>query len=110
MSNTSTQGDGKSQNQRGQLSLSQFMKQNRKSTFNSQKAQAITKSVGKFIAADLHPFSVVENPWFKQMMHELELRYVIPSQVHFSESVIPGLYEVRSEVFRGYAGCTITSN
>ena len=90
----------------GQFSGS--IKQSGKFMFNSQQVLSITKSVGNFIAVGLHYFSVVENPEFKQMLHELEHRCVIPSQIHFSQNVIPDLYD---EVglqgsFGGYAGCS----
>lgn len=66
-----------------------------KQTFagNSDLANAITNAFGVFIAADLRPYSVVENTGFKHMMKVTEPRYEIPSHPHLSQKVIPALYE-----------------
>ena len=60
--------------------------------FNSAKSQHITNAVGQFLAVDMRPFSVIESPGFKQMVHALDPRYKIPSRTHFSEKVIPDIY------------------
>ncbi|KAJ4949461.1 hypothetical protein JOQ06_020976 [Pogonophryne albipinna] len=64
------------------------------STFppNSEKAKAITQSVAAFIAKDLRPYSVVENAGFRHLLKTLEPRYKLPSRSHFTENVIPALY------------------
>lgn len=49
---------------------------------NSNRAKAITTSIGAFIASDLRPYSVVIEP-----------RYEVPSRPHFSQKVIPDLYK-----------------
>lgn len=59
----------------------------------SDRAKAITKSIGMFIAADMRPYSVVENKGFKNMVKVLEPRYEIPSRTHFSMKIVPDLYE-----------------
>ncbi|XP_057684886.1 E3 SUMO-protein ligase ZBED1 [Corythoichthys intestinalis] len=59
----------------------------------SDRAKAITNAVGVFIAADLRPYSVVENAGFKHMIKVIEPRYQLPSRPHFSQKIIPGLYE-----------------
>ena len=46
-----------------------------------------------FIAADMRPYSVVQNEGFKHMLKVLEPRYDIPSRTHFSEKIVPSLYE-----------------
>ena len=43
------------------------------------------------IAADMRPYSVVENAGFKNMLNVIEPRYNIPSRAHFSQTVIPAL-------------------
>ncbi|XP_033971454.1 zinc finger BED domain-containing protein 1-like [Trematomus bernacchii] len=64
------------------------------STFppNSEKAKKITQSVAAFIAKDLRPYSVVENTGFRHLLKTLEPRYKLPSCSHFTENVIPALY------------------
>lgn len=59
---------------------------------NAEKAKRITQSVAAFIAADLRPYSVVENPGFRHLLKTLEPRYKLPSRSHFTEKVIPALY------------------
>ncbi|KAJ4938907.1 hypothetical protein JOQ06_028373 [Pogonophryne albipinna] len=64
------------------------------STFppNSEKAKKITQSVAAFIAKDLRPYSVVENAGVCHLLKTLEPRYRLPSRSHFTENVIPALY------------------
>lgn len=45
------------------------------------------------IAKDMQPYSVVDNVGFQHMIKTLELRYEIPSRTHFSNKVIPDLYD-----------------
>ena len=42
-----------------------------------------------FIAADMRPYSVVQNEGFKHMLKVLEPRYDIQSQTHFREKIVP---------------------
>ena len=66
---------------------------------NNARAQEITRAIGYFIGKDLRPFSVVENEGFRLLMNTLEPRYRIPSRQHFSQVVVPKLYqEVRADV------------
>lgn len=60
---------------------------------NSDRAKGITNAIGVFIATDLRPYSVVENPGFKHMLNVIEPRYQVPSRPHFSQQVIPALYK-----------------
>lgn len=59
----------------------------------SDRAKAITNAIGVFIGADMRPYSVVQNEGFKHMLKVLEPRYNIPSRTHFSEKIVPDLYE-----------------
>ncbi|KAK7934311.1 hypothetical protein WMY93_005207 [Mugilogobius chulae] len=45
------------------------------------------------MATDLRPYSLVESAGFKYMMKIIEPRYQIPSRPHFSQKVVPALYE-----------------
>ncbi|XP_041834649.1 zinc finger BED domain-containing protein 4-like [Melanotaenia boesemani] len=60
---------------------------------HSDRAKAITNSIGVFIAMDLRPYSVVENAGFRHMLKVIEPRYEVPTQPHFSQKIIPSLYE-----------------
>uniref|UniRef100_A0A8C9WTI1 HAT C-terminal dimerisation domain-containing protein n=1 Tax=Sander lucioperca TaxID=283035 RepID=A0A8C9WTI1_SANLU len=59
----------------------------------SDRAKAITNAIGVFIGADMRPYLVVQNEGFKHMLKVLEPRYDIPSRTHFSEKIVPDLYE-----------------
>ncbi|XP_065103982.2 E3 SUMO-protein ligase ZBED1-like [Paramisgurnus dabryanus] len=59
---------------------------------SSARATAITRDIGVFIAADMRPFSVVENLGFRRLIRTLEPKYAIPSRTHFTRTVVPTLY------------------
>ena len=68
---------------------------------SSARATAITRDIGIFIAADMRPFSVVENQGFRRLLHTLEPKYTVPSRTHFTRTVIPNLYgESRNKVVK----------
>lgn len=46
---------------------------------NSHHAKAITASIARCFCKDIHPYSVVENTAFQEMINTLEPRYKIPS-------------------------------
>ena len=81
---------------------------------NIARAQEITRAIGYFIGKDLRPFSMVENEGFRLFMNTLEPRYRIPSRQHFSQVVVPKLYqEVRAhvvEVLRRADTVSMTTN
>ncbi len=82
---------------RKQLLLSAAFKQ--PLSDKSDRAIAITKALGMFIAKDMQPCSVIECEGFRQLMNVLEPRYNIPSRRHFGTTVIPKLYdETRGEI------------
>jgi uncharacterized protein YbcI len=56
------------------------------------KAQAITDAIGRFIACDLRPYSIVETSSFKKMFDVAQSKYAVPSRTHFSQTVIPSFY------------------
>ena len=60
---------------------------------NSTRSKVITNSIARFMVKNLRPYSVVENEGFRHLVKVLEPRYTMPSRSHFSESVIPKLYE-----------------
>ncbi|KAF0022157.1 hypothetical protein F2P81_025589 [Scophthalmus maximus] len=59
----------------------------------SDRAKAITHTISVFIGADMRPYLVVQNEGFKHMLKVLEPRYDIPWRTHFSEKIVPDLYE-----------------
>lgn len=87
----STETKGPSISVTGQLRLHDVV--HKKFPFSSSRAVAITKAIGKFIVVDMRPFSVVETPGFKNMINILEPKYDVPTRVHFSQKVVPELYE-----------------
>ena len=60
---------------------------------NHRHYKEITNSIARMIVQDFQPFSVVEYEGFKGLLHTLDPRYIIPSRKHFSETVIPKMYE-----------------
>lgn len=66
---------------------------------NSKRAKEVTAAIANFICKDLRPYCVVENDGFRELMHVVEPRYVIPSRQYFSQTCIPALYsEVKAHV------------
>ena len=53
---------------------------------DSARAKLITLKIGKFIVKDLHPFSVVSNEGFCELVQTLDPKYVIPSRTYFSDT------------------------
>ncbi|KAH7934740.1 hypothetical protein HPB52_000030 [Rhipicephalus sanguineus] len=64
---------------------------------SSVKAQEMTKKIAAFIARDLKPYSVAEEPSFIEMMRCAILEYVVPSRKTFSRTVIPNLYTAKED-------------
>ena len=90
---------GKGAEAKGQLLLPAAFKQAYGD--ESYRAKCITKGVAYFIAKDMQPYSVVEGAGFRHMIKALEPRYKIPSRKHFSNKVIPALYEeTRQEIVK----------
>ena len=68
---------------------------------NSTRANAITSAL-VFIAADMQPYSVVENSGFRHLISILEPRYKIPIRTHLTATVIPSMYnDVKEKVIEG---------
>lgn len=55
------------------------------------RATTITKLMGKWISANLLPYSVVESSSFKEMVNEMQPHYDIPGRHKFTRKVIPNL-------------------
>ncbi|XP_070403898.1 E3 SUMO-protein ligase ZBED1-like isoform X1 [Nothobranchius furzeri] len=59
---------------------------------SSPRAKQITRLIGEFIADYMAPFNIVANRKFIQMFKVLEPKFKMPCRGHFSEKVIPGIY------------------
>ncbi|KAK0144340.1 Zinc finger BED domain-containing protein 1 [Merluccius polli] len=59
---------------------------------SSPRAKQITRLIGEFIADYMAPFNIVENRKFIQMFKVLEPKFKMPCRGHFSEKVIPEIY------------------
>lgn len=64
-----------------------------KMSVNSPQALNISRAIGKFIATELRPFSMVESAGFKLLLSALEPRHQLPSRTYFSDNIIPELYK-----------------
>lgn len=68
---------------------------------SSKKAKDITRAVAVFICKGLHPYSIVDEPGFRHLLHFLEPRYNVPCRTTFSRSIIPKLYkELKEEMLK----------
>lgn len=52
---------------------------------------AIKKDIAILTAADMRPFSIVEN---RRLLHTLDLKYSFPSRMRFTHTVVPKHYKV----------------
>ncbi|XP_078016760.1 E3 SUMO-protein ligase ZBED1 [Epinephelus lanceolatus] len=59
---------------------------------SSPHAKQITRLTGEFIADYMAPFNIVENRKFIQIFKVLEPKFKMPCRGHFSEKVIPEIY------------------
>ena len=68
-------------------------------SWTSQRHMTITQAVGRMIATDFQPFSIVEDEGFQLLLRVLDRQYQLPSHKHFSEHVIPKMYtELKEKV------------
>jgi hypothetical protein len=65
------------------------------------RKRAITRAIGAMIAMDLQPFSLVENPGFRNLMRQLEPRYDVPTRHYFTRTLIPLVYEEKKSDLQG---------
>ncbi|XP_028408659.1 zinc finger BED domain-containing protein 4-like [Dendronephthya gigantea] len=60
---------------------------------NSSAAKRVTQLIGEMIALDNQPFLMVEDLGFQRLMKHVSPFYQLPNQFHFSDKVIPNLFE-----------------
>ncbi|XP_063231191.1 zinc finger BED domain-containing protein 4-like [Bacillus rossius redtenbacheri] len=63
-------------------------------------AKEITMCIGKMMATDFQPYTIVEDYGFKQLCETMEPRYNLPSATTFSRSVIPALFDEQSKILK----------
>ncbi|XP_046578557.1 E3 SUMO-protein ligase ZBED1-like [Haliotis rubra] len=72
-----------------QPSLDTFVETEKKKFSSSDsRQQKITDSITMFIARSLMPLSIVENSYFRDLLHCMGPRFVIPSRKHLTSSLI----------------------
>ena len=81
---------------KSQLTLAQFASRKRQWAIDSTEATRMHEAIGRRIAVDAQPYSVVEDAGFKNLLGNLEPRYTIPSRMFFSTKVIPEMYNATS--------------
>ncbi len=60
---------------------------------NSGPVKKITQLIGEMMALDNQPFLMAEDLGFQRLMKHLAPSYSLPSRFHFSDTVIPNLFE-----------------
>ena len=77
-----------------QMSIVESQDRVRPWDINDRRAQKVHRCIIQMIALDCQPFSIIEDPGFTQLLHELEPRYSLPSRKYFVEKI---LFQVRDE-------------
>lgn len=93
-----------------QPTLAEFAAKRKPWAIDSAEATRVHQAIGRMIAIDVKPYSVVEDIGFKGVVSILEPRYVLPSRKYFSTKVIPEMYEttrarVQAEVDNAKSVC-----
>jgi len=61
---------------------------------DSAEANKIHIALGKMMALDIQPISIVEDVGFKSLVGLLEPRYIMLSRKYFSEKIIPDVHHL----------------
>ena len=74
-----------------QVTMNRFVSPTPNKQWASDHPRAITihAAIGKMIAIDLEPYSIVEDTGFTELLQLLEPRYKIPSRRFFADKIIP---------------------
>ena len=96
-----------------QPTLAEFATRKRQWPIDSCEARRIHEAIALMIAADVQPYSVVEDAGFKNLLHILEPRYKVPSRKFFSTKILPEMYEavkarVQSDIDAAKSICLTT--
>ena len=85
--------------QHHQLSLQETIKKTQSLSRSSECYKKLANAIGKFIAKDLQPISVVDGVGFKHLMEVAEPRFSVPSHTYFIDTLLPAMYvDVQTKV------------
>ncbi|XP_063215715.1 zinc finger BED domain-containing protein 4-like [Bacillus rossius redtenbacheri] len=76
-----------------QPTLQSFIDKTAQFKSTDPRAKSITQHKGRMMCLDNRPFSMVEDRGFTEFVKFLEPRYVLPSRKHFSNTVVPHMYQ-----------------
>ncbi|XP_071579577.1 zinc finger BED domain-containing protein 4-like [Temnothorax nylanderi] len=76
-----------------QSSLPNIFQKNTSYLKTSSKKMKLDEAVGKMIALDFQPYSIVEDRGFRELTYELDPRYTLPSRSKVARNIVPNLYE-----------------
>jgi len=93
-----------------QPTLAEFAAKRKTWAIDSAEATRVHEAIGRMIAIDVQPYSLVDDAGFKGVVRALEPRYFLPSRKYFSTKVIPEMYDatrarVQSEVDHAKSVC-----
>lgn len=86
--NSVSAASASSSNEPRQLTLSQSYDKSRLWDINDHCAQKIHRKIGKMVALDCQPLSIVDDRGFKAVLNALEPRYNLPSRRYITENVL----------------------
>lgn len=76
-----------------QKNIAQCFNQATQWASDSPKSLKITKQIACWMAKSFHPYSLVEEKGFKDLMKEVVPLYTVPSRTTFSRNIVPKLYD-----------------
>ena len=76
-----------------QVSLEFILSKKEQWKHDNPKSQIIRNIIGEMICLDLQPYSIVQDRGFNKLMKHLAPNYGILSRRHFSDKIIPLMYE-----------------
>ena len=59
---------------------------------NSKRRQFLNRKVAAFLAIDMKTLNIVNGPGFRQLLHEFDPRYTLPTPKTLRKKLIPNLY------------------
>ena len=81
-----------SNNQRTITSLFEKPDKVEKYPANSERRQFLNRKVAAFLAIDMKTLNIVNGPGFRQLLHEFDPRYTLPTPKTLRKKLIPNLY------------------
>ncbi|KAH7980722.1 hypothetical protein HPB49_018545 [Dermacentor silvarum] len=71
---------------------------------SAPKAQQMTERIARFVARGMHPYNIVEEPGFLNIVKFAMPNYAVPSRTTFSRAIIPDLYASSKEKVQNRLG------